>query len=94
MSKITRCRKTDIIGLMKQVLYKSPDESGIEAHRDRFSSIMGVEALKLAAWFSENTSTSKLPVLDATGGLAEFRLVLFPKLRRSEGGEDEFTWKR
>lgn len=56
--------------------------------------MMGVEERKPAAGrFSENTSTSRLPVLEATGGLVEFRVVLFPKLRRSEGGE-EFTWKR
>lgn len=81
---------------MKQefaVLYKR--QSGTETHLDRFSSMMGVEALKLAAGrFSEKTSTSRLPVLDAIGGLAELRVVLFPKFRRSEGGEDEFTWKR
>lgn len=56
--------------------------------------MMGVEELKPAAGrFSENTSTSRLPVLEATGGLAECSGVLFPKFRRSEGGE-EFTWKR
>lgn len=53
----------------------------------------GVEEPKLATGrFSEKTSTSRLPALEATGGLAEFRVVLFPKFRRSEGGE-QFTWK-
>lgn len=67
---------------------------GLKAHLERFSSMMGVEEPKLAAGrFSENTSTRRLPALDATGGLAEFKAELFPKFRRSEGGE-EFTWKR
>lgn len=51
-----------------------------------------VEELKVVAGrLSENTSTSRPPTLEASGGLAEFRAVLFPKFKRSDGGE-EFTW--
>lgn len=66
----------------------------MKEHLERFSSMTAVEELKVAAGrFSENTSTSRPPTLEASGGLAEFGAVLFPKFKRSDGGE-EFTWKR